>query len=279
MKLRKLAFTWAVLALAATPMVLAQQATKALPALSAEQIVSRNVNARGGLQAWRAVNTLSQSGKLQVGGNYADLPIAMYQRGKGHRPPAPPAPKPQVELPYAAEFKRPGKQRIEVVFAGQTAVQVFDGTHGWKLRPFLNRHEVEAFTAEEMQTAALQSDLDGPLIDYLAKGSKVALAGTEKVGGRNTYKITLTTKSGHVQHIWIDTQTFLEAKMEGAPHRMDGKPRTTEIYLRDFRKVSDIVMPFETETATIGYRDTHKMSIDKAIVNPPIADSRFAKPQ
>jgi hypothetical protein len=42
----------------------AQQAT-----LSAAEIVSRNVAARGGLQAWRAIQTLSFSGKMQAGGD------------------------------------------------------------------------------------------------------------------------------------------------------------------------------------------------------------------
>ena len=43
------------------------------------------------------------------------------------------------------EAKRPDKSRVEIEFAGTTAVQVYDGTHGWKLRPFLNRSDVEPF--------------------------------------------------------------------------------------------------------------------------------------
>ena len=37
--------------------------------LSASEIVSKNVAARGGLQAWRSVNSLSWTGKMGVGGN------------------------------------------------------------------------------------------------------------------------------------------------------------------------------------------------------------------
>lgn len=36
--------------------------------------------------------------------------------------------------------------------------------------PFLNRHEVESFTSDEMKAIAAQSDLDGPLVDYAVKG-------------------------------------------------------------------------------------------------------------
>ena len=44
-------------------------------------------------------------------------------------------------LPFIMELKRPRKMRFELQFKGQTAVQVFDGANGWKLRPFLNRRK------------------------------------------------------------------------------------------------------------------------------------------
>jgi len=68
-------------------------------------------------------------------------------------------------------MKRPGKSRVEIEFAGKTAVQVYDGTNGWKLRPYLNRNDVEPFTAEEAKSEAGKT-LDGPLVDYAAKGTR-----------------------------------------------------------------------------------------------------------
>lgn len=113
-------------------------------------------------------------------------------------------------------MKRARKSRLEIDFRGETAVQVFDGKHGWKLRPFLNRHEVESFTADAMKPVTLQSDLDGPLVDYSAKGTKVELEGTEKVEGQDAYRLKLTFKTGESRHVWIDANTFLEIKIEGA---------------------------------------------------------------
>ena len=115
------------------------------------------------------------------------------------------------------ELKRPRKMRFELQFNGQTAVQVFDGANGWKLRPFLNRRVVEPFTTEEMKAASLQPDLGGPLVDYAAKGTHIELAGMEKVEDRDTYKLKLTLKNGQAVHVWIDAQTFLESKIEGQP--------------------------------------------------------------
>jgi len=124
-----------------------------------------------------------------------------------------------------------------------------------------------------------QADLDGPLVDYAAKGTKVDLDGVEKVEGRDAYKLKLTLKSGSVQHLWIDAQTFMEVKIDGTPRRMDGKMRPVAIYLREYKPVQGLMVPHLLETAVEGYRDTHKMVIESVVVNPKLEDALFSKPQ
>ena len=187
--------------------------------LSAAAIVDKNVAARGGLQAWRAVQTMTMEGKLGAGGNRrATLPVPMPDK-KGSLQALPKRPVDEVQLPFVMELARPRKQRFELQFNGQKAIQVYDGTNGWKLRPYLNRLEVEPFTPEEVKIASLQADLDGPLVDYAAKGTKIDLDGVEKVENRDNYKVKLTLKNGDMIHVWIDAQTFLETKIEGQPRR------------------------------------------------------------
>jgi len=246
--------------------------------LTAEQVVQKNIEARGGLQAWRAVNTLSMSGTMDAGGNESSTRLAM-QGNKIGGVQLPKRHKDQAQLPFRMELKRTRKSRLEIDFRGKTAIQVYDGTKGWKLRPFLNRREVEPFTADELKTAAMQSDLDGSLVDYAAKGTMVALEGTDKVDGNDAYRLKLTFKNGSVQHLWIDAKTFLEAKMEGTPRRLDGKSHTVEVYYRDFRPVSGLMMPFVLETKVQGVKQTEKILVEKATVNPAVEDSRFANLQ
>jgi hypothetical protein len=259
--------------------------------LSAASIADRNVAARGGLQAWRAVHTLKVTGKLGAGGNRRDtLPLPVSGRQGAPRV-APQRPAAEAELPFVMEMRRPRKIRYEIQFNGQTAVQVFDGTNGWKLRPFLNRSVVEPYTAEEMKMASLQPDLDGPVVDYAAKGTQVALEGVEKVEDRDTYKLKLTAKNGQVTHVWIDSQTFLEAKIEGQPRRLDGVSHPVEIYYHDFRPVNGLEMPFEMETRVLPVAPkaqaaaarmpavpVEKISIETVTVNPNIEEALFSKP-
>src|SRR4029077_19358959 len=87
---------------------------------------ARKMGGRGGLEAWRAVKTLSFSGKMDAG-------------GKQH-----------TQLPFVLEMKRPRKKRVEIEFENEKAIQVYDGAKGWKLRPYLGRRDVEPFSAEEL---------------------------------------------------------------------------------------------------------------------------------
>jgi outer membrane lipoprotein-sorting protein len=245
--------------------------------LSASEIVERNVSARGGLQAWRAVQAIVLRGKLQAGGNNRPtLPVPGVRTG-----PEMPAPRPseQVQLPFVMTLKRPRKMRFELQFQGQTAIQVFDGSHGWKLRPFLNRHEVEPYTQEEIKATSLQSELDGPLIDYAAKGTQIELEGMEKVDNNDAYKLKLTLKGGQQQHVWVDAKTFLDVKIEGTPRRLDGKYHPVAIYMSDYRVVDGLKVPYQLETRVEGVSQVEDIRIDSVEVNPKLDDSLFAKLQ
>ena len=251
--------------------------------LTAAQIVEKNIAARGGLQAWHGVQTLSWSGKLDAGAGDSIERSRRYSVGKisptSRMAAGPTKPAEQVQLPFVYEMKRGRKSRMEIEFAGKTAVQVYDGQNGWKYRPFLNRTDVEPFTEDELKSEAEKSDLDGYLVDYAAKGTKIDLDGVERVEGHEAYKLKLTGKDGHVQHVWVDAQSFLDVKVSGTPRRMDGKLHNVVVYQRDFRNVQGLMIPFVLETAVDGYRETHKVNIEKVDVNPKLADSLFTKPQ
>lgn len=223
--------------------------------LSAAQIVEKNVAARGGLDAWRAVSSLTLSGEMDAGG------------------------KQDAKLPFVMSMKRPHKSRLEIRFLEQAAVQVYDGVQGWKLRPFLGRNEVEPFLAAEAKSAAAAAELDGPLVDYARKGTKVELQGMEAVEGKNAYKLKLTMKGGEQLNLWVDAERFLEVKIDGEPRKLDGKMRKVAVFYRDYKTVNGLTVPYTLETVVDKVKQTRKMTIQKVAVNPPLDDALFAKPQ
>lgn len=226
--------------------------------MTASQIVDRNVAARGGLEAWRSVGTLTLSGRMEAGGTK------------------------NSELPFVMQMKRPYKNRLEIHFQDQPAVQVYNGEQGWKVRPFLGRNEVEPFTPAEARAAAGWQELDGPLVDYARKGTRVELLGTETVEGQSTYKLKMTMKNGEIRNVWVDAASFLELKIDGEPRKMDGKLRNVIIYYRDYKAENGLMMPHVMETVVEGDKQpqkSHKLTIEHVMVNPTIEDTLFAKPQ
>lgn len=256
--------------------------------LTAAQIVEKNIAARGGLEAWRKVQTMTWSGKMDAGGGdsiersrrLAEGRVAPASKMQNSEMAAAQAKEDQqVQLPFTLYLKRGRKSRIELQFAGKKPVQVYDGTNGWKYRPYLNREDVEPFTSDELKAEAQKSDLDGPLVDYKEKGTKIDSAGMERVEGHDAYKLKLTSKNGDVRYVWIDAKSFLDVKLSGTPRRMDGRMHNVYIYQRDFRDVQGVLVPYVLETGVEGYRETHKMELETVAVNPKLADSLFTRPQ
>ncbi|MFB3813530.1 MAG: hypothetical protein ACE14L_05410 [Terriglobales bacterium] len=240
----------------ALPVAFAAEATPATPQLTAEEVIAKNVAARGGLGGWRAVHSMIMSGRMEV--------------GKG------------MAVPFTLELKRPRKMRLEIVFREQTAVQVYDGTKGWKLRPFLGRKEVEPFSPDELQAASAQVELDGPLVDYAAKGFKAELVGRESLDGHDAYKLKLTKQAKPneqevVSHIWLDANTLLELKAD-AGRRIRGRERRVTTQYRDYKWVGGLLIPHVVETSVEGAPESHKIVVESVVLNPKLKDARFTTP-
>ncbi len=252
---RKLLSCLVLVTMAAVPLALSgASASTASSRLTVAQIVDKNVAARGGLAAWRAVHTMTMSGKLQAGGTN------------------------NVELRFELDLARARKSRLELQFRGQTAVQVYDGVNGWKVRPFLNRHEVEPYSPEELKQASSQSDLDGLLIDYAAKGERIELADMDKVADQDAYKLKVTMNNGQSKYVWVDAKSFLETKIEDSPRRLDGKEHAVYTYMQDYRSVKGLMVPYLLETAVDGVKRSEKIRVESVVINPKLDASRFVKP-
>jgi hypothetical protein len=241
----------------------------ALPAMSAAQVIERNVAARGGRAAWEAVQTMSWKGKMGAGGATYESVTPKGQLEQKHRD--------EMLLPFTLEFKRPLKSRLELQFDGKTAVQVYDGVKGWKLRPFLGRDNWDAFTADELHQASMAPGMDGFLIDSTAKGARVESAGTDMVEGHPAYKLKVTRKDGQVRYVWVDASSFLDVKMEGEPRKLDGRPHKVAIYLKDYKRDQGLMIPHLQETVVQGVKGSEKITIQSVVVNPKLDDARFQK--
>ncbi len=254
---------------AASPLAHKTAVAPTLPALTAQQVVDKYVAARGGAAAWKAVQGMELKGKMGAGATTYETVNAKHALERKERE--------EMQLPFTLVSKRPNKTRLEVTFNGQTAVQVYDGANGYKYRPYLGKEDWEPYSADELKQAAAEPGIDGLLIDFAAKGSRIESAGTDTVEGQNAYRLKVTRKDGQVRHVWIDAKTFLEIKEDGAPRKLDARMHPVEVYLRDYKAEQGVMIPRVIETVVQGVPKTEKITIDSVVLNPRLDDSRFAK--
>jgi len=234
------------------------------------QIVARNAEARGGLEAWRSLKSLGEKGHLEHG--------QMKGPKTRHGSPATTRGALDQSLPFTLELKRPHKMRLEINLGDLTALQLFDGKQGWTIQPSGKGPLVRPFAPDEAMTAADQLDPEGPLIDAAAKGTTVTLEGRDTVEGHATYKLKLVLKGGEERHVWVDAETYLDVKIDGQ-RIIEGKPWPSETYFYDWKKTGGIKLPYRVETAVDGVRTSNRILVDKAVVNMAIDDAQFTLPK
>jgi outer membrane lipoprotein-sorting protein len=184
-----------------------------------------------------------------------------------------------VEAPFVMEMKRPNQMRLDVNYQGMTATQAFDGKVGWQVLPQLGRREPQVLPQEAVTQFASQADIDGPFVDYQAKGHKVEYAGREKVEGTDTYVLKVTLKSGEVTRLFLDAEQYLEIRSEGKTRGPTGGELEIETLIGDYREVAGLMLPHMRESGPKGGSQKMKMTIQKVEVNVPLDDARFKMPK
>ena len=220
--------------------------------MTVDQLVAKNVEAKGGNEALHALQSVKLTGKMLV--------------NEG-----------QMELGYTEIRKKPNVVRTEVSLQGMTAVNAFDGNEGWKISPFQGRKDPEKLSADDVKALVDDSEVDGPLIDWKEKGSAVEYVGTEDVDGTLAYKLKVTRKNGDVSFVYLDPEHFLEIRIltERVEH---GAQIEVETDLSDYEKVNGVFVPLSVESGRKGDPDKQKIILDKAEGNLPIDDATFHFP-
>jgi outer membrane lipoprotein-sorting protein len=227
----------------------------AAPSISAAEVVQKNVAARGGLEAWRRIETMAWSGRVESGA------------GSG------------PTLPFLLDLKRPNKTRFEITASEKRFARIFDGTRGWRVRPGNNgAPDVKAFSNEEVAYSRDEFVIDGPLIDYEAKGVALKLAGIDEVEGRKAYLLEVQHSSGANRRVWIDTETFLEVRSDRPSTNPLIKGAPISMYYRDYRTIDGLQIPMTIETRGSATSPPQKIMIDKVALNPQLPGQAFAKP-
>ena len=222
------------------------------PLLSMPELVSKNIEAKGGADALRALQSLRSQGQLLVNGG-------------------------QLRLAYVQTKKRPGEIRTEATLQGLTMIQAWDGTQGWQVSPFQGRKDPEKLSTDEAKSLVEDADIDGPLVDWQTKGSRVETLGTEDVDGTQAYKLKVTRKNGDVLIVYLDPDHFLEIRTI-SQRTEHGARVEIETNLGDYEKIGGVFVPFSIESGARGSTDRQQITLEKVEANIPLDDATFHLP-
>ena len=217
-----------------------------------DELVAKNIEAKGGAEALLALQSLKFTGKMVV--------------NEG-----------QLQLAYAETKKRTDEVRAEITLQGMTAVQAYDGKEGWKISPFQGRKDPEKMSADDVKPLIEDAEIDGPLIDWKTKGSTIEYLGREDVDGTSAYKIKVVRKNGDVNFVYLDPDHFLEIRILTQRVR-HGAQEETETDIGDYEKIGGVFVPFSIEAGRKGDPDKQKIVIEKAEANVPVDDAIFKFP-
>jgi hypothetical protein len=219
-------------------------------AQTVDEIITKNIQALGGLQKLQSVQTLRSAGKLDAGFFRADI---------------------------VQQNKRPDKIRQEFTVQGLTQVQAYDGKTGWQINPFGGRRDPEMLSQDDTKGLQVEADMDGPLVNYKEKGNKAELVGHDSVEGTDCYKIRLTLRNGDVRTYYFDADSYMAIKLE-TQTMVRGAMQESETYYGDYEQVGGIYYPFSYEVGQKGDSNRAKFTVEKVEQNTPLKDSVFATP-
>ncbi len=230
------------------PAVLAQDKN----APTVDELVFKNVEAKGGADALHALQSLRLTGKLLV------------QQG-------------QIELAYLQIKKRPDEVRTDASLQGMTQIEAYDGKEGWKVSPFFGRKDPERMSADDVKELVEDAEIDGPLVDWKTKESTVEYLGTEDVDGTLAHKMKVVRKNGDVSFVYLDPDHSLEIRVV-TQRIKHGAHEEVETDLGDYEKAGHVFVPTSIEFGRKGDPDKQRIIIDKVEANVPVDDSIFHFP-
>ena len=182
----------------------------AKPTISAQQIINNYITAIGGEEEVKKLKSVWNTGEIEVQGMKAT-----------------------VNLKKMA----PNMESMTMEMMGQTIVKnVFDGTTGYTMQ----RGQKQTTDAAEIaEKKAINTIIDQ--LSYATNGAKMEVAGTEKVGTNDVYKVNITI--GDKTHTeYYDTKTNLLVKEEETK-KMGQQEMTTSFEFKDYKKVGNVMFP------------------------------------
>lgn len=206
-------------------------------AQTAEEVVNMHINAIGGAEAWKKVNSVKVEGKLQGQGFEAEVTQTVLH-GKG--------------------------SKQEFTLMGMTGYMTVTPNSGWNFMPFQGQTAPEAMTAESIAESQDQLDAQGILVDYVAKGHTIELLGKDDVDGTECFKLKVNKKGGRPETFLIDTKNYYLIRSISI-QKANGQEMESITNFSNYEKLPEGIVMAKSLTLPFGELNLTKITINGTV--------------
>jgi len=132
-------------------------------------------------------------------------------------------------------------------------------------------------SADDVKALVEDTEIDGPLADWKAKGSTIEYLGIEDVDGTQAHKLKVVRKNGDISFVYLDPDHFLEIRIVTQRVRQ-GAHEEIETDFGDYEKAGGVYVPTSIEVGRKGSTDKQLVVVDKVEANVPVDDTIFHFP-
>jgi outer membrane lipoprotein-sorting protein len=225
---------------------LAIPAMMAVKAQTADDIISKHIDAIGGKDKLSKMKSIYYESSVQVMGNEAHSKMYIVN-GKG--------------------------LRLESDPQGQKMVQVFTDKSGWAINPFMGGTDPQALPDDAYKAGRSQIYIGGALLDYASKGYKAEFLGKED----GNYKVKLTGADSIETTYYFDPTTYYEVKSISKGNMM-GQDLDITRTNSNFKKTSEGYVYPATVDISYGGQFNVTSTVTKVELNKDIDPTIFDMP-
>lgn len=220
--------------------------------LTVDEIIQKNITARGGADKWAKVKTFTMEG-IYV--SFSD------------------------PEPFKIWRQRPDLYRFDSKRITQIVIHGYDGGKAWWINPLMGppHDKPQPIPSEgNLDKVTLRERFFEPVFwNYKEKNHMVELGGKEDYDGADSYKLKVTLADATVEFWFIDAESFLVNGMTGETYDF-GMLNNLEMFFSNYDAVEGLKFPFLIESE-YGQR-YRSYEIEKIEINMEIEPSVFMMP-
>lgn len=225
-------------------------------AQTADEVVEKSLAAQGGRAALGKLTSRVTTGKITISTEAGELPGT-------------------IEVTNAAPNKVRTLINIDLTAVGagsMTVDQRFDGTNGYAIDSMRGNSDITGGRLESLRNAAFPT----PFLTYKDRGTKLLVAGKEKVGDRDAFVLSVTPATGPASRTWIDAESYLPVKTSTTIETPETGPLEQISEFSDYRDVDGVKVPFQVKSTTAV--QSYVVTVTKVEHNTKIDPAIFGKP-